>query len=128
VWAPFAFFALLFTFLSLGDAKADFTGVDLYKICSGMMRSPGERDVCTAYIRGFSEGYYLGILLGVEVEHAHRIICYPHPPKDNPPDVTQAELVVRKYMADHPEELDRPAPIVVQDALSTAFGCQHRER
>lgn len=88
------------------------------------MHSPGEQDVCTAYIRGISEGYYLGLLAGVQIERAHRQVCFPQPPDENPPDVTQTELVVKKYMADHPEELNQPALFIVQNALVNAFGCK----
>ena len=38
----------------------------------------------------------------------------------------QTELVVKKYMADHPEELNKPALFVMQTALLTAFGCQRK--
>lgn len=112
----------------VATAKADFTGIDLYKICSGMAHPRGEGDdVCVAYIRGFSEGYYLGLLSGAQIERAHRRVCYPQPPNEEPPDVTQAELVVKKYMADHPEELNQPALFVVQSALLTAFGCRRKQ-
>jgi hypothetical protein len=48
------------------------------------------------------------------------------PPNEEPPDITQTELVVKKYMADHPEELNKPALIVTQTALLTAFGCRRK--
>jgi hypothetical protein len=115
-------------YLSSQAALADegFTGILLYKICNGMTHEPGEEDICTAYIRGFSEGYYIGTFMGVGATQAHRTICYPQPPKEGAPDVTQAELVVKKYMSDHPEELNQPALLVVQTALLTAFGCRRK--
>jgi hypothetical protein len=123
-----AILALLLACLGSQATLADdgFTGVLLYKACNGMTREPGEQNVCVAYILGFSEGYYLGLFLGVQTERAHRRSCYPQPPNKEPPDITQAELVVKKYMADHPEELNQPALIVMKTALLTAFGCRRK--
>jgi hypothetical protein len=123
-----AIFAFLLACLCPQAALADegFTGILLYKICNGMVHEPGEEHVCLAYIRGFSEGYYLGLLLGAQTERAHRRMCYPQPPNEEPPSITQTELVVKKYMADHPEELNKPALFVMQTALLTAFGCQRK--
>jgi hypothetical protein len=81
-------------------AKADFTGIHLYKICNGMLHVHGEGEACTAYIRGFSEGYYLGLLAGTQIDTAHRRVCFPQPPDEEPPDVLQTESVVKKYKQD----------------------------
>jgi hypothetical protein len=123
-----AIFAFLLVCLCPQVTLADegLTGVLLYKICNGMMHEPGEKDICVAYIRGFSEGYYLGLLLGVKTERAHRRMCYPQPPNEEPPSITQTELIVKKYMVDHPEELNQPALFVVQTALLTAFDCRRK--
>jgi hypothetical protein len=97
-----------------------FTGIDLYKICA----DPKEEGACLAYIRGFAEGYYIGIGFGQLAERQHRRPCYPHPPDSEPPDATQAELIVRKYMTDHPEKLDEAALLIMQQALGGAFSCR----
>lgn len=95
-----------------------FTGIDLYKVCA----DPNADTLCLGYIRGFSEGYYLGLFYGARIERAHQRPCYPQPPIENP-DPTQAELIVKKYMTDHPEELNKPASLVIAAALGNAFDC-----
>jgi Rap1a immunity proteins len=78
-----------------------FSGIELYKICSGPYLERNQENICFGYIRGFSEGYYMGIAV-------------------------QAELIVKKYMTNHPEELNKPAFFIVQNALSEAFGCRSK--
>ena len=85
---------------------------------------PGERDVCIAFIRGISDGYYLGLLHGSRQKGK---FCFPQPPED-PPDVTQAELIVKKFLVDHPERLHEPASTLVTEALIRAFGCEKNFR
>jgi hypothetical protein len=103
-----------------------FSGIELYKICSGPYLERNQENICFGYIRGFSEGYYMGIAVGKMAEQKHGKPCYPQPPSDEPPDATQAELIVKKYMTDHPEELNKPAFFIVQNALSEAFGCRSK--
>jgi hypothetical protein len=77
-----------------------FSGIELYKICSGPYLERNQENICFGYIRGFSEGYYMGIAVGKMAEQKHGKPCYPQPPNDEPPDATQAELIVKKYMTD----------------------------
>lgn len=115
------FSCIVLFLISVTSPRAQgFTGVDLYKICA----NPNADSVCVIYIRGFSEGYYLGILLGKMAGQSHQKVCYPQPPDQNPPDPIQTQLIVKKYMADHPEDLHKPALFIVQDALASAFSCR----
>lgn len=114
--------AILLNALFLPGTAQAFTGIDLYKVCA----DPNGEAVCLAYIRGFAEGYYQGITLGQLAERSRRRLCYPQPPNDNPPDATQVELIVKKYMADNPSELNKEALFIVQDALTTAFRCRQK--
>jgi hypothetical protein len=75
---------------------------------------------------GFTEGYYLGIMMGQGLEKAQRHICFPQPPNENPPDTTQVELVVKKFLVDHPDRLNEEALFLVQEAFASAFGCQRK--
>jgi hypothetical protein len=111
--------------LAVPPAHAEgFTGIDLYRICSQSDRETFNESACVGYIRGFAEGYYEGITFGVLAERSHRRPCYPQAPAENPPDVTQSELIVKKFMTDHPEKLNQPALFVVQQALGSAFSCR----
>ncbi len=114
----FLFILLVLMGLTLAHSEG-FTGIDLYKVCA----DPRADSVCIAYVRGLSEGYYEGLYIGRSLERAHQTPCFPQPPKENTPDPTQAELIVKKYMTDHPEKLNEPALFVVREALEKAFSC-----
>lgn len=103
-----------------------FKGIDLYKACYGVNHHPADEGICLGYLRGFTEGYYLGMMMGQGLEKAQRHNCFPQPPNENPPDTTQVELVVKKFLVDHPNRLNEDALFLVQEALAAAFGCQRR--
>jgi hypothetical protein len=73
-----------------------------------------ERDVCTALILGLLKG------LDYDAMNLTKNMCFA-----NYVSPTQAELVVKKFMTDHPEWLGYDAGMVATMALTKAFGgCQ----
>jgi hypothetical protein len=96
-------------------AKAEIIGTDLYHFCVESPEGARERDVCSAFI--------LGVLKGLEygaIPWGDKKGCFAQyvPP-------TQAELIVKKYMNDHPEMLGYDAGLVAVTAILNAFhGCQ----
>jgi hypothetical protein len=99
-------------FLSV-EAKAEIVGADLYQWCSAAKNSR-ENDVCTAFI--------LGVLKGMDYVAMQftKKPCFA----DYVPPV-QAEVVVKKFMNDHPEWLNYDAGVVATMALTAALGkCQ----
>ena len=79
-----------------------------------------EFQFCDAFIVGVRDG----VVLAVTLRDAKPIL-------DIPKDVKQEQIraVVTKYLKDHPEELHKPAGLLVIFALSKAFPPQdHTQR
>jgi len=116
--------ATLLLSLLIPTSAESFTGLELYKVCNGLYGRADDNAICLGYLRGYSEGFYLGMFLGRSLEKTGRTPCFPQPPKDNPPDITQVELIVKKFLSDHSDRLTEPSSILVQEALATAFRCR----
>jgi Rap1a immunity proteins len=90
---------------------SDVHGTELLRFCN---RSPGtaEFQFCDAFIVGVRDG----VVLAVALRDAKPIL-------DIPKDVKQEQMraFVVKYLNDHPEELHKPAGLLVIFALSKAF-------
>ncbi len=90
-------------------------GSQLRQLCNGS-RGSIEDVACFTYIQGFVEG-----------AETHEV----SKPKDRKPwclpdeaTVSQARLVVEKYMQDNSATLDQSAASIVRSALQRAFPCQ----
>jgi len=119
------FCAALAGFLGFqSDRSEAFTGIELYKACNA--KDQTNEIGCLGYVRGFADGYYLGMFMGREMQKASRRPCFPQPPTDEPPDATQAELIVKKFLADNPDRLNEAASTLVQDAFTNAFRCRKK--
>jgi hypothetical protein len=109
---------LLLTAVS-SRARSEILGTDLYGYCIQSIENSRERDGCSAFI--------LGVLKGIDYGAMGRSLskrpCFGQyvPP-------TQAELIVKKYMNDHPDMLGYDAGMIATVAILTAFhGCQPAE-
>jgi Rap1a immunity proteins len=98
---------------------SDIRGTQLSTFCN-RSDSTMEFQFCDAFIVGVRDG----VVLAVTLRDAKPIL-------DIPKDVTQEQIraVVTKYLKDHPEELHKPAGLLVIFALSKAFPPQdHTQR
>jgi Rap1a immunity proteins len=105
-----------------------FKGIDLYKACNHIGGYPDDEGICLGYLRGFTEGIYLGILHGRNFERAKMKDCLPTPETGDPIDVTQAELIAKQFLAAHPDRLQEPAPTLLLEALLKGFHCYFRDQ
>jgi hypothetical protein len=103
---------------SLPEAHAGFSGRNLYDACNRVKNgNRTDEAACITYIRGFLDGFSLS---QVRSQRGFRA-C----PPEKPITPARAELILRKFMVDHPNPLDQPAAIVAIAALATEFACQH---
>jgi hypothetical protein len=101
---------------TVAPAASDFTGVELRNICTSPAKDhPIEETMCKFYIAGLNDGLFGGQMMAQRGMRA----CIP------PINGAQARLIVEKYMRDHPEELNKPAPIVIATAIWTAYPCKN---
>jgi hypothetical protein len=107
---------LLGTYCScVAPASSEIIGTDLYKACNSTPGSP-EQDVCAAFILGVIEG----IDYGGMAKSPTKKPCMKQYLSEQ-----QAELIVKKYMRDHPEQLGYDAGMVVSGAILNGLGgCQ----
>jgi Rap1a immunity proteins len=106
-------------FLAAMPAKSEILGTDLYRYCEAQKGSH-EQDVCIAFILGVLKG----IDYGGTVRSVLRKPCFAQYVSPE-----QAELIVKKYMRDHPEQLGFDAGMVASVALLNAFGgCQPADK
>jgi hypothetical protein len=86
------------------------TGMDLHRQCgNGLTAGFLNRDYCHSYITGIVNG---------AVTSGSHTICLSQGVTD-----TQSVMIVQNYMRAHPEQLNQPAPIIIQQAMSEAFPC-----
>ena len=98
------------------------TGIDLQEICREG-KEAGSELICHSYINGVIEGIILGArvasfdITGEYVDY--KIFC----PTD---DVTidQYVTVVKKYMEDHPGDLNELSPALISLAIKETFPCK----
>lgn len=70
----------------------------------------------------YDSGVFFGFVVGVhDTFEGINIIC-----TNNQVKAGQILAVVKKYVKDHPEKLDRPAKTLVFLALATAFPCNKK--
>lgn len=115
------FFVLSATSLpSFGAATVMETGNDLIRMCKESLERnaswPEMSDdmSCMNFIRGVIEGYQLGGGSG---------LCIPG-------EVTygQEELVAIQYAKSHPEQLHKPAAILIVQSFRKAFPCSDQSK
>jgi hypothetical protein len=87
----------------------DISGAYLQKICASYVEKPENA------ADGMCIGYVVGVMSVMEYIN---VLCLPVKATDS-----QATLVVRKYLSDHPEKLHLNAEGLVIDALQEAFPC-----
>ncbi|MGO8915400.1 MAG: Rap1a/Tai family immunity protein [Stellaceae bacterium] len=79
-------------------------------VCAGSSFSEGHAGLCVGYIGGIAD-----VLAITEAGK----VCEPEG-TDRIQPIMRAALL---YLVSHPEEIDQPAPIVLANALRTAFPC-----
>ena len=57
---------LAFSLICFGANAQGLKGIDLYKACSGLVGRANSEAICLAFIRGFSEGLWVGLHFGEE--------------------------------------------------------------
>ena len=66
----------------------------------------------------FCNGYIIGIFDGLSLTHQVCAVGFGA-------TTLSAVAASRKYLADHPDEWNRPAAIVIEKALRATFPCRH---
>jgi hypothetical protein len=88
----------------------------LYQACIEAREGSRDRDICSAFILGVLEG----IDYGAMTRSPSKKQCFAQYVSE-----AQAEIIVKKYMNDHPEMLGYDAGMVASVAIINAFhGCQ----
>jgi hypothetical protein len=109
--------ALLVCFVTEG--RTEFTGMQLVEMCA----NKNTKDICEAWIAGFQAG-----LSGAHASRNHasskdnKEVCLPKGFTGS-----QATLIIKKYMQDHPQVLHLWAPPIAFVALWDAFPCPKTE-
>jgi hypothetical protein len=95
------------------------SGLDFLRACEGRDSKHREAGAlaCAAYLSGYLDGY---ALTNVEVPVASRRICLP----SDGLAVEQAQLIVTKWLGDHPTTLHESARTSIFIALAQAFPCR----
>ncbi len=95
---------------------ADFTGTMLYSACTAS--DPESRQICGMWISGFTAGVFYSQALA---RHKHMM-----PASRLPDGVTgsQAQLIIEKFMLEHPEHLHEAAEANAIGAFEGAFPCK----
>jgi hypothetical protein len=99
---------------SIADGDETLSGSQLRELCSSS-RNSLEDAACFTYIQGFIDGVEEG---NGSKPKGNKPWCLPEAAT-----VSQARLVVEKYMQDNPAILDRRAGSIVALALTRAFPC-----
>jgi Ssp1 endopeptidase immunity protein Rap1a len=116
---------LAFSLFSFGANAQGLKGIDLYKACSGLFGRSDNEAICLAFIRGFSEGIWVGLHFGEEAAKERSSICLLNYPL---PDPVQAQLIIKKFLAENPQRLEEQASVLVIEALKRAFPCEKKTR
>lgn len=118
--------AMLVASVALQAHAADgyYDGYSLRELCQGQERADratnpvergrgwGDADECTGYVKGVWDGLAIaGIFSGDSLN------CVPNIREG------QVEILVRRYLEAHPEQLHFAAPNLITAALSEAFHC-----
>jgi hypothetical protein len=103
---------LLLAFLLIAPASliAQSTGNDLVKICSEGDKAEGSLD------NHFQAGVCAGFIMGASTMVDG--LC-------GTKNATNGQMIkiVRKYLDDHPEELNQSAPVLIEKSMKKAFPC-----
>lgn len=96
------------------------TGIELLRQCASQARSEDgralDRLLCLTYLDGFIQGHRITTDL---LKPAKPLLCLP-------PDgieLEQAQLVLVKWLREHPNDLHHTARILTISALTQAFPC-----
>ncbi|MGA8142838.1 MAG: Rap1a/Tai family immunity protein [Candidatus Acidiferrales bacterium] len=95
---------------------SDINGSGLLRFCTSQVDT-SEAEFCEAFILGIRDG----VALATELRGVKPIFEAPVEAKQE-----QLKAVVVKYLNDHPEELHKPAGMLVILALSKAFAPQRQ--
>lgn len=90
---------------------SDINGTDFLRFCTKQVDT-SEAEFCDAFILGIRDG----VALATQLRDIKPIFEAPQEAKQD-----QLKAVVVKYLNDHPEELHKPAGMLVILALSKAF-------
>lgn len=106
------------------------TGSTLLQLCDGGLSDKGSTG-CLFYIVGYLDGVEFGGMIStIQIEgyqdydtahHTHQRLvgfCVPENATNG-----QIQLVVTKYLRDHPERLHQSAKFLIPDAMTDAFPC-----
>jgi len=110
-------FAVLLAFgIVASPARAEFSGTMLHSACTGSDQE--SRQICSMWISGFTAGVFYSQALA---RHKHTT-----PPSCLPDGLTgqQAQLLIEKYMREHPEHLHEAAEANAIGAFEAAFPCR----
>jgi Ssp1 endopeptidase immunity protein Rap1a len=104
---------LVMGLFGVADAAETITGNVLYQTCSSPDQS--SKQSCGLYIAG--------LLAGVIISKDKKLpsVCPPEKVTGQ-----QAQLIVEKFMREHPDVLDLPANAIAYTALGIAFPCPSR--
>jgi|HubBroStandDraft_1064217.scaffolds.fasta_scaffold72274_1 hypothetical protein len=90
---------------------SDINGTDFLRFCTRQVDT-SEAEFCDAFILGIRDG----VALAIQLRGVKPIFEVPQEAKQD-----QLKAVVVKYLNDHPEELHKPAGMLVILALGKAF-------
>jgi Rap1a immunity proteins len=99
---------------SAAQAQKHPTALDLYRNCQSQNSALSFAGI--TYIRGLLDGLQAG---GILAKNEPPIFC---PPKGGIP-ADQGQLIIEKYLREHPEELQDGAGPVAMEAIVLAFKC-----
>jgi hypothetical protein len=100
--------------MSIQSAGA-LTGADLWNQCQTRDEGSSLNLACTAYIRGFVDGFVsANTLANIKIR-----TCIPRAGVS----VTQARLIIEKYLRENPQHLHQQAGLLAMSAITGAFPC-----
>jgi hypothetical protein len=111
---------VFFIIMAMPQTGDTLTGLELLRQCEG--RSPQRLEalgpiLCVTYLSGMIDGYQLR---SREAERGRQALCPPAEGIEN----EQMQLIVQKWLRDHPGDLGESARVSVMAALAQAFPCR----
>ena len=118
-YSPFLILSVFLFIATLSANVMAMSGLELLKYCKSDDTAG----------RTFCKGYIVGILeagLFVSLKHDYEAVPFCTPLDGMKPP--QAQMIVVKYLEDHPEKLHFESVILAVDALSDAFPCSTSQK
>jgi hypothetical protein len=109
--------AVLIVLMCFPTRAAEFDGITLRRFCSDRIPDSPKNVLCSSYIRGLADGMLFGYL-------THKSDGDVYCPPAGGLSREQAQLIVEKFMNEHPELLHEKAAVVAVAALRSAFPCK----